>query len=42
MTKMTEKKTYEKPKLTEFGSVRNLTGGSASRFRDGSATSVRF
>jgi len=42
MTKMTEKKTYEKPKLTEFGSVRNLTGGSASAFRDGSITNVKF
>ena len=42
MTKTIEKKTYEQPRLTEYGSVRNLTGGSATRFRDGSVTNVRF
>lgn len=41
MTKTTEKAKYEAPKLKTFGSVRNLTGGSATRFRDG-ANSMRF
>ena len=40
--KMTvEKAKYESPKLNVFGSVRNLTGGSATRFRDG-ANDMRF
>ena len=42
MTKTTEKAKYEAPKLTVFGTVRNLTGGSGTSFRDGSVTNVRF
>lgn len=42
MTTMTEKAMYEAPKLTVFGSVRNLTGGSGSRFRDGLVENVRI
>jgi len=42
MTRIIMKKIYEQPRLTKYGSVRNLTGGSATRFRDGSVTSVRF
>lgn len=42
MTKTIEKKKYEAPQLKVFGSVRNLTGGSASSFRDGTMTNVRF
>ncbi|BDI59514.1 lasso RiPP family leader peptide-containing protein [Qipengyuania nanhaisediminis] len=42
MTKTTEKKKYEAPRLTVFGSVRNLTGGSGTSFRDGAITNVRF
>ena len=44
MNKTTEnKKTeYKSPELKVFGSVRNLTGGSGTRFRDGSVTNVRF
>lgn len=42
MTKTIEKAKYEAPKLTVFGSVRNLTGGSGTSFRDGAVTNVRF
>ncbi len=42
MTKTIEKAQYEAPKLTVFGSVRNLTGGSGTRFRDGAITDSRF
>lgn len=42
MNKTFEKAKYEAPKLTLFGSVRNLTGGSQTRFRDGSASNSRF
>ena len=42
MIKTTEKAKYEAPKLTVFGSVRNLTGGSATRFRDGTMGNTRF
>ncbi|WP_299194680.1 lasso RiPP family leader peptide-containing protein [uncultured Erythrobacter sp.] len=42
MTKTIQKAKYEAPRLTVFGSVRNLTGGSASSFRDGAVTNVRF
>ena len=42
MKKPFEKAKYDAPKLTVFGSVRNLTGGSQTRFRDGSATNSRF
>jgi hypothetical protein len=41
MKKPFEKAKYDAPKLTVFGSVRNLTGGSQSRFRDGALT-TRF
>ena len=41
MTEEIKKATYEAPKLTFFGSVRNLTGGSATSFRDG-GTQTRF
>ena len=41
MKKPIEKAKYDAPKLTVFGSVRNLTGGSQTRFRDG-ATTTRF
>jgi hypothetical protein len=36
MTEQTNKTQYEAPRLTEFGSVRNLTGGSFSAGNDGS------
>jgi hypothetical protein len=42
MKKSLEKAKYEAPKLIVFGSVRNLTGGSRTRFRDGAATNSRF
>ncbi len=42
MTKTIEKTKYDTPKLTEFGSVRNLTGGSSTRFRDGGIQDSRF
>ncbi len=42
MTKTIEKAKYEAPKLTVFGSVRNLTGGSGTRFRDGTVADSRF
>ncbi len=42
MTKTNVKAKYEAPKLTIFGSVRNLTGGSGTSFRDGAVTNVRF
>jgi hypothetical protein len=42
MTKKIEKAKYEAPRLTVFGSVRNLTGGSGSNFRDGAITNVQF
>lgn len=42
MKKPFEKAKYEAPKLTVFGSVRNLTGGSQTRFRDGALTNSRF
>ena len=42
MSKTMEKAKYEAPKLTVFGSVRNLTGGSGTSFRDGAVTNVRF
>lgn len=40
MTKTIVKATYEAPKLTVFGSVRNLTGGSGIDFRDGAVTNT--
>lgn len=42
MTKTFEKAKYEAPKLTVFGSVRNLTGGSQTRFRDADGSPTRF
>ncbi len=42
MINTTAKAKYETPKLTTFGSVRNLTGGSGTRFRDGAVTNSRF
>ncbi len=42
MTKTTEKAKYEAPKLVVFGSVRNLTGGSGTMFRDGAVNNSRF
>ncbi|MGB7369967.1 lasso RiPP family leader peptide-containing protein [Erythrobacter sp.] len=44
MTNKTQKSKYSAPRLTEFGSVRNLTGGSNTRFRDGenNNTATRF
>jgi hypothetical protein len=41
MTKTKIKAKYEAPHLKVFGSVRNLTGGSSTRFRDG-ASGVGF
>ncbi|WP_299194245.1 hypothetical protein [uncultured Erythrobacter sp.] len=37
----TELRHYNKPRLIHFGSVRNLTGGSATVGRDGAVTSSR-
>ncbi|MEP0189062.1 MAG: lasso RiPP family leader peptide-containing protein [Erythrobacter sp.] len=34
MNKPTKKSAYQKPQLTAFGSVRNLTGGSAGMMMD--------
>lgn len=42
MNKTFEKAKYEAPKLTVFGSVRNLTGGSGTRFRDADSSPTRF
>lgn len=42
MSKTIEKAKYGAPKLIVFGSVRNLTGGSGTSFRDGAVTNVRF
>jgi len=44
MSKTLEKSQYKSPQLTEFGSVRNLTGGSNTRFRDAenNNTATRF
>lgn len=35
MTEKTEKAVYQTPNLTEYGSVRNLTGGSGGQANDG-------
>ena len=35
------KKTYERPELIEFGTVRNLTGGSSGSVGDGGGTKRR-
>ena len=39
---LAKKRRYTKPTLTRFGTVRNLTGGSANRARDGAAFASRF
>lgn len=39
---MTNKVRYEKPSLKKFGSVRNLTGGSAGPFMDMGMTEQLF
>ncbi|MEP3052409.1 MAG: lasso RiPP family leader peptide-containing protein [Erythrobacter sp.] len=38
MTKEAKKSKYTTPRLTAFGSVRNLTGGSGTMGNDGGAT----
>lgn len=35
MTERTEKSVYATPRLVEYGSVRNLTGGSGGQANDG-------
>ncbi len=40
MTKEISKTAYSTPRLVEFGSVRNLTGGSGSMMMDGTVTMV--
>ncbi|MGB7419016.1 MAG: lasso RiPP family leader peptide-containing protein [Erythrobacter sp.] len=42
MTETIKKIPYETPRLITFGSVRNLTGGSFTRFRDGALQNSRF
>ena len=37
---MAEKLSYTPPKLVEFGSVRNLTGGSQNFMMDGDSTTT--
>lgn len=37
---MTRKKTYSSPKLTAYGSIRNLTGGSISTLTNDSGGSM--
>ena len=41
MTKEITKTAYSTPRLVEFGSVRNLTGGSGTMMMDGAATMVQ-
>lgn len=41
MTKETNKTAYSTPQLVEFGSVRNLTGGSGTMMMDGLVTMVQ-
>jgi hypothetical protein len=40
MTKETNKTAYSTPRLVEFGSVRNLTGGSGTMMMDGGTVMV--
>ncbi|MEL7444665.1 MAG: hypothetical protein AAGK02_02495 [Pseudomonadota bacterium] len=40
MTKEVKKAPYKQPRLTAFGSVRNLTGGSATMMMDGTVMMV--
>jgi hypothetical protein len=42
MTKESTKATYSSPRLVEFGSVRNLTGGSGTMMMDGLVTMVQI
>ncbi|MCZ8135468.1 MAG: lasso RiPP family leader peptide-containing protein [Porphyrobacter sp.] len=42
MTKEITKTSYSSPRLVEFGSVRNLTGGSGTLMMDGTITMVRI
>lgn len=41
MTKETTKAVYSAPQLVEFGTVRNLTGGSATMNMDGTVLMMR-
>ena len=41
MIKDTNKTAYSTPRLVEFGSVRNLTGGSGSMMMDGAINMVQ-
>jgi len=41
MTKDLKKAAYSAPRLVEFGTVRNLTGGSATMRMDGTTLMVR-
>lgn len=40
MTKITDKLPYAAPQLVEFGSVRNLTGGSQTMMMDANNTNT--
>ncbi len=41
MTKDLSKTAYSTPRLVEFGSVRNLTGGSGTMMMDGNVVMVQ-
>lgn len=41
MTKETTKAVYSAPRIVEFGTVRNLTGGSATMLMDGNVVMMR-
>lgn len=41
MAKDNSKITYSSPQLVEYGSVRNLTGGSGTMMMDGTITMVQ-
>lgn len=41
MAKEINKTPYSSPRLVEFGSVRNLTGGSGTKMKDGTITMVQ-
>jgi len=41
MTNETTKTAYSTPRLVEFGSVRNLTGGSGTMMMDGGTAMVQ-
>jgi len=42
MTKEINKTAYSTPRLVEFGSVRNLTGGSGTMMMDGAIIMVQI